>query len=178
MGTPVRQLSLGQRMRCEVAAALVHGPRLLFLDEPTIGLDAPSKRAVRSFIQEINRDEGTTVVLTTHDMGDLEALADRMLMIGNGRMLYDGTLDALRSRFGAHRTLTVDLGRPGTLPAIPGAELTEASDRRAVWRIDTGQVPVSRVISLLSQTLDLVDLRVEDPPVEELVVKLYQEFRV
>jgi len=178
LGTPVRQLSLGQRMRCEVAAALLHGPRLLFLDEPTIGLDAPSKRAVRSFIQELNREEGTTVLLTTHDMGDLEALADRILMIGKGRLLYDGNLEALRTRFGSQRTLTVDLGRPGVLPTIAGADLVESSPSRAVWRVDTSVVTVSSVIASLSAVLDLVDLTVEDPPVEELVVKLYEEFRV
>lgn len=178
LGTPVRQLSLGQRMRCEVAAALLHGPQLLFLDEPTIGLDAPSKRAVRSFVQELNQEEGTTVLLTTHDIGDLEALSHRILMIGHGRLLYDGDLDALRTRFGSQRTLTVDLGRPGDLPSIPGTVLVEASASRAVWRVDTSQVAVSAVIARLSSTLDLVDLTVEDPPVEELVVQLYREFQV
>lgn len=178
LSTPVRQLSLGQRMRCEVAAALLHGPRLLFLDEPTIGLDAPSKRAVRSFIQDLNRQEGTTVLLTTHDIGDLEALSDRILMIGSGKLLYDGDLEALRSRFGSDRTLTVDLAKPGKLPEIPGAFLIEASDRRAVWKVDTSLVRVSSVIALLTENLELADLTVEDPPVEELVVRLYQEFRV
>jgi ABC-2 type transport system ATP-binding protein len=178
LGTPVRQLSLGQRMRCEIAAALLHGPRLLFLDEPTIGLDAPSKRAVRSFIQELNREEGTTVVLTTHDIGDLEALADRILMIGNGRLLYDGSLEALRTRFGTHRTLTVDLGRPGPLPQIPGTVLVSAAEGRAIWRIDTSLASVSSVIAALSALLDIADLRVVDPPGDELVVKLYQEFQV
>jgi len=178
LGTPVRQLSLGQRMRCELAAALIHRPRLLFLDEPTIGLDAPSKRAVRSFIQDLNREEGTTVLVTTHDMGDLEALADRILMLGRGRLLYDGHLEALRTRFGRQRTLTVDLGRPGALPDITGAELVEQEGLRAVWRIDTTRVSVSAVIQQLGACLDLVDLTVADPPVEELVVQLYQEFQV
>ena len=172
--TPVRQLSLGQRMRCEVAAALLHRPKLLFLDEPTIGLDAPSKQAVRSFVRELNRDEGTTVLLTTHDMGDVEALADRILMIGHGRLLYDGDLEALRSRFGPEKTLTVDLARPSELAPIPGCRLVESSPNRAVWAVDTTQIPVSRVIARLSATLDIVDLTVEDPPVEDLVVRLYR----
>ncbi|MFC5700254.1 ATP-binding cassette domain-containing protein [Cohnella faecalis] len=97
--TPVRQLSLGQRMRCEIAASLLHGPSLLFLDEPTIGLDAVSKIAVRRFIQTINREKGVTVILTTHDMSDIEALAHRVLLIGKGRLLYDGNLEAMRTRF-------------------------------------------------------------------------------
>ena len=95
--TPARQLSLGQRMRCEVAAALLHGPRLLFLDEPTIGLDAVSKLALRDFIRQVNRERGVTVLLTTHDMQDVEALADRVLLIGRGRLLMDGGFDDVRA---------------------------------------------------------------------------------
>ncbi|WP_276356857.1 ABC transporter ATP-binding protein [Cohnella caldifontis] len=98
--TPVRQLSLGQRMRCEIAASLLHEPRILFLDEPTIGLDAASKIAVRDFIKTINREKGVTVILTTHDMSDIEALANRILLIGKGTLLYDGDLPDLRSRYG------------------------------------------------------------------------------
>ena len=97
--TPVRTLSLGQRMRCELAASLLHRPEILFLDEPTIGLDAVSKLAVRRFIRERNQQEGTTVILTTHDMNDIEALTDRILLIGKGRLLYDGSLDDLRGKY-------------------------------------------------------------------------------
>ncbi|MFB9280180.1 ABC transporter ATP-binding protein [Cohnella cellulosilytica] len=99
--TPVRQLSLGQRMRCEIAASLLHGPGILFLDEPTIGLDAVSKIAVRRFISTINKEKGVTVILTTHDMSDIEALARRILLIGKGKLLYDGDLDAMREKYGA-----------------------------------------------------------------------------
>ncbi|XID95492.1 ATP-binding cassette domain-containing protein [Paenibacillaceae bacterium WGS1546] len=97
--TPVRQLSLGQRMRCEIAASLLHGPDILFLDEPTIGLDAVSKIAVRQFIAAINKEKGVTVILTTHDMNDIEALARRILLIGKGKLLYDGELGALRDKY-------------------------------------------------------------------------------
>ncbi|MFC4305465.1 ABC transporter ATP-binding protein [Cohnella boryungensis] len=96
---PVRQLSLGQRMRCEIAASLLHGPAILFLDEPTIGLDAVSKIAVRQFIATINKEKGVTVILTTHDMSDIEALAQRILLIGKGRLLYDGELGAMRDKY-------------------------------------------------------------------------------
>jgi ABC-2 type transport system ATP-binding protein len=106
--TPVRQLSLGQRMRCEIAASLLHSPKILFLDEPTIGLDAVSKLAVREFIKTVNKEKGVTVILTTHDMNDIEALAGRILMIGKGRLLYDGKLDELRSRFGTEETKTAE----------------------------------------------------------------------
>ncbi|TVY00437.1 ATP-binding cassette domain-containing protein [Cohnella terricola] len=97
--TPVRQLSLGQRMRCEIAASLLHSPRILFLDEPTIGLDAVSKIAVRQFVTRINKEKGVTVILTTHDMNDIEALAQRIILIGKGNLLYDGELAALREKY-------------------------------------------------------------------------------
>lgn len=104
---PVRQLSLGQRMRCEIAASLLHGPKILFLDEPTIGLDAVSKVAVRQFIKTMNNQLGVTVILTTHDMSDIEALADRILMIGKGELLFDGPLAEVRERFGRRRQVVV-----------------------------------------------------------------------
>ncbi|MFC4600061.1 ABC transporter ATP-binding protein [Cohnella hongkongensis] len=116
--TPVRQLSLGQRMRCEIAASLLHGPGILFLDEPTIGLDAVSKIAVRRFISAINKEKGVTVILTTHDMNDIEALASRILLIGKGRLLYDGDLAAMRAKYGA-----VEDGRAGGGSAIEEALL-------------------------------------------------------
>ena len=103
LGQPVRQLSLGQRMRAEIAAALLHEPRILFLDEPTIGLDAPSKLAVREFVKRLNRERGVTVLLTTHDMHDIDAMAERVIVIGHGRLLADGTFDALRARIAAEQ---------------------------------------------------------------------------
>lgn len=104
---PVRQLSLGQRMRCEIAAALLHGPKILFLDEPTIGLDAASKLAVRQFVKTMNRQLGVTVILTTHDMSDIEALAERIIMIGKGEVLFDGSLSEVRARFGSRQQVVI-----------------------------------------------------------------------
>lgn len=129
--TPTRQLSLGQRMRCEIAAALIHSPRLLFLDEPTIGLDASSKLAVRAFVSELNREKGTTVILTTHDMQDVEALAKRIILIGKGRILLDGQLSDLKHRFEGKRKLTAEFS--GTLRFIgKGGETPEGSAGAAV----------------------------------------------
>lgn len=108
INNPVRQLSLGQRMRCEIAASLLHSPKVLFLDESTIGLGAVSKIAVRRFIKNINKEKKVTVILTTHDMNDIEALADRILLIGKGRILYDGNLNSLRSHFGTNKTIILD----------------------------------------------------------------------
>ena len=176
--TPVRQLSLGQRMRCEIAASLLHGPRILFLDEPTIGLDAVSKLAVRQFIRTINREKGVTVILTTHDMSDIEALAGRILMIGKGTLLYDGTLSDLRGRFGSHRTVTVDYRENPRPLELPGAKPLSWTPERAVFRVDTGQVAIADVLARLSEQVELLDVAIEAKPVEELIVELYREHRI
>ncbi len=178
VNTPVRQLSLGQRMRCEIAASLLHSPRILFLDEPTIGLDAVSKIAVRQFIKSINKEKRVTVILTTHDMNDIEALAERILLIGKGRILYDGVLDTLRSRFGTGKTVTVDYMENDSLPEIEGAKLLSRSPERASFYIDTRRARVSDVISVLSGRLELLDVTVENPPIEEIIVELYKEYKI
>ncbi len=178
MGSPVRQLSLGQRMRCEIAASLLHSPRILFLDEPTIGLDAVSKMAVRRFIKTINREKKVTVILTTHDMNDIEALTNRILLIGKGRILYDGDLESLRGKFGGTKTVTIDFTEDGQLPAIPGARILSCSLGRAVIEVDTCRIKASEVIAILSGKLDLLDMTVANLPVEELVVALYREYQI
>lgn len=175
--TPTRQLSLGQRMRCELAASLLHEPRLLFLDEPTIGLDAVSKIAVRGFIKRLNHEKKTTVILTTHDMQDVEALAKRILLIGRGRILLDGSLEDLHKRGGKMKTITVDYSGGGFLP-IPGLTLSRQLDGRAVFVIDTAELPVSRAIAHLSQSAEISDLTVVGAGAEEMVAALYQEFAI
>lgn len=176
--TPVRQLSLGQRMRCELAASLLHSPSLLFLDEPTIGLDAVSKIAVRQFIQTINKEKGITVILTTHDMSDIEALANRILLIGKGTILYDGNIGQLRNRFGARKTVTADFrGHPNPI-AIRGTSLLSWSPERAVLSVDTAQVMISEVIARLSNQVELVDVAIEAQPIEEIIVQLYKEYDI
>lgn len=178
VGTPVRQLSLGQRMRCEIAASLLHEPKLLFLDEPTIGLDAVSKIAVRQFIQTINREQGVTVILTTHDMHDIEALADRILLIGKGSLLYDGRLGELRGLFGASKTITADYRETSDRLDIPGTETVHWSASRAVLRVDTRQVQMSEVIAQLSARVELLDVSIDAQPIEDTIIRLYEEYRI
>lgn len=175
--TPARQLSLGQRMRCEFAASLLHDPKTLFLDEPTIGLDAVSKLAVRRFIRRINQEKNTTVILTTHDMQDIEALAQRILFIGKGRILLDGPLEQLRAQYDGVRTLTVRY-TDGTFILPPGMTLESQTEGQAVFRVDTAVLPVSAAIEALSKNADIQDLSVSGATAEQLVVSLYQRFAV
>jgi ABC-2 type transport system ATP-binding protein len=176
--TPVRQLSLGQRMRCEIAASLLHSPQILFLDEPTIGLDAISKIAVRQFIKTINKEKGVTIILTTHDMNDIEALANRILLIGNGTLLYDGNLNSLRNRFNTSKTITIDYRETTEPLLLPGTALLSWSPERAVLSVDTEQVKISDIIAQLSARVELLDVAVEAQPIEEIIVQLYKEYRI
>jgi ABC-2 type transport system ATP-binding protein len=176
--TPVRQLSLGQRMRCEIAASLLHDPKILFLDEPTIGLDAVSKIAVRQFIKTINKEKGVTVILTTHDMNDIEALANRILLIGNGRLLYQGNLNELRNRFGTSRTITADYRENPNPFEIPGTSMLTWSPERAVLIVDTELMTISDVIARLSAEVELIDLSIEARAIEEVIVQLYKEYQI
>ena len=175
--TPARQLSLGQRMRCEVAASLLHEPKILFLDEPTIGLDAVSKAAVRSFIRAVNKEQGTTVLLTTHDMQDIEALTERILLIGKGRILLDGTLDELKRRRPSQRKLTVAYNGD-KLPAIEGLSILKDEHSRAELLLDTELLSVSEAIARISAQAEIKDVSVAGESVEELVVSLYREYRI
>ena len=172
LDVPVRQLSLGQRMRCDVVAALLHGPRLLFLDEPTIGLDAPAKLAVRQFVRGLNRERGTTVILTTHDMDDVEALCTRVVVIDHGRISCDGTLDQLRARVGVERRMTVDLEHE-TPVALDGATVVRQEGRRVVLAFDPRRVSAAEVVARVTAAHAVTDLFVENPPIEEIVARLY-----
>ena len=176
--TPVRQLSLGQRMRCEIAASLLHSPKILFLDEPTIGLDAISKLAVRQFIKKYNEERKLTVILTTHDMADIEALANRLILIGKGNLLFDGRLSDLRERFSMEKTMTIDHG-PGYVPLdIDGTTIISQAPERTVLSVDTKLVSVSDVIGTVSKLVDLTDVSVNSQPIEELIVQLYKEYQI
>jgi ABC-2 type transport system ATP-binding protein len=176
LDVPVRQLSLGQRMRCDLAAALLHSPPLLYLDEPTIGLDAVSKLAVRDFVRRLNRDRGVTVILTTHDMDDIEVLCNRVLVIHEGKILTDGTLDDLRARVTKERWLTVDL-EDGEWIDDPDTEVIQRDGNRVVMRFDPERASAATLIGRLTERRGVRDLFVENPPIEEIIARLYVDLR-
>ncbi|MCL2513680.1 MAG: ATP-binding cassette domain-containing protein [Oscillospiraceae bacterium] len=177
MKTPARSLSLGQRMRCEIAASLLHSPKTLFLDEPTIGLDAVSKIAVRQFIKKLNAEHGTTVILTTHDMQDIEALTERILLIGKGRILLDGSLEELKKRSSERKTLVVEY--KGAAPEICfGMAVREDKDGRLVISLDPSILSVSDAITSLAAGAEITDVSVSGVTAEEMVASLYKEYRI
>jgi len=175
--TPARNLSLGQRMRCEIAASLLHNPKTLFLDEPTIGLDAVSKIAVRNFIKRLNAERGTTVILTTHDMQDIEALTNRILLIGKGKILLNGSLDELKKHASERKTLVIKYR--GRAPGIcTGMVITEAREGQLVISFEPSSVQVSDAISYFAAQTELLDVSVSDITTEEMVASLYKEYRI
>lgn len=173
LDTPVRQLSLGQRMRADIAAAMLHNPRILFLDEPTIGLDAISKLAVRDFVKQLNRDQGVTVILTTHDMQDIEALASRVILIGNGEILQDGPIDAIRAASRAERRITVDFDEALEGVSLEKTEVVASQPGRVTLQFDPAQISTHDLISALSARYPVRDLVVSEAPIEEIVARLY-----
>lgn len=172
--TPVRALSLGQRMRANLAAALLHDPDIVFLDEPTIGLDVVAKERIRQFIQQINRERGTTIILTTHDLSDVEKLCERVMMIDHGKLLFDGPLAELRRRFGGERELVVDFAEDYADPAIEGATLIQREGVRATYRFSQA-LSASDLIGRLSARYRLSDLSVREPQIEDTVRRIYEQ---
>lgn len=174
---PVRQLSLGSRMRCEIAASLIHNPKILFLDEPTIGLDAVSKKIVRDFIKKLNKEEKVTVILTTHDMADIEALAKRIILIGKGRVLYDGTLNNLKKNYDylrKVRVITKDKFNINKNYIISKKNMKDGME----FIIDIRKVEISEFIKLLSSKVSIVDLDIDTGNIDDLIVRLYEEYKI
>jgi ABC-2 type transport system ATP-binding protein len=169
--TPVRQLSLGQRIRGELTAAMLHGPELLFLDEPTIGLDVVAKQRVRDFLVQINREHGVTVLLTTHDLGDIERLCSRLLVIDHGKLIWDGGIDDLKERYGAERTLIVDLEEPAPPLELEGARVEKIDGPRQWLRF---QGPAADLTARVAASARLVDLHLSEPDIEEIVRRIYR----
>jgi ABC-2 type transport system ATP-binding protein len=173
--TPVRSLSLGQRMRADLAAALLHDPKLVFLDEPTIGLDVVAKERIRGFIQSINRERGVTILLTTHDLGDVEKLCERVLMIDRGRLLFDGQLAALRERFGGERELVIDLADDYDEVRVAGATLVAREGRRVTLSFGADGLSASDLIARVSALYRISDLSVREPNLENTLRRIYEK---
>ncbi|MEU2713334.1 ATP-binding cassette domain-containing protein [Streptomyces sp. NPDC007205] len=171
---PVRQLSLGQRMRGDIAAALLHDPEVLYLDEPTIGLDVVSKSKVRGFLRELNTERGTTVLLTTHDLQDIEQLCSRVMVIDHGRMMYDGPLAGLHEAGESERTLVVDLERELPPVQVPSARVVRVEGPRQWLAFPAGQ-SAAPLVAHLAAEYPLVDLSVREPDIEAVIAKMYAE---
>jgi ABC-2 type transport system ATP-binding protein len=173
--TPVRSLSLGQRMRADLCAALLHDPILLFLDEPTIGLDVVAKERIRRFVRHVNQERGTTVLLTTHDLSDVEKLCERVMIIDRGRLVYDGGLDTLHHRFGGQRHLVVEFADDYAEVPVEGARVVERDGRWVTYQFERDAITASELIGRLSAHYRLRDLQVREPEIDDTIRRIYEE---
>lgn len=174
LSTPVRRLSLGQRMRCDLTAALLHNPEILYLDEPTIGLDVVAKEQVRQFLREVNAERQVTVILTTHDLNDVEQVCQRLIIIDSGKIIYDGGIDALKKRYGKTRMLIVDLAQAYSEVQLEGVDLTRRDGNRIWLAFDRDTISASEVIAQLTARYEIQDLTISEPEIEEIVRRIYE----
>ena len=175
INTPVRHLSLGQRMRGDIAASLLHNPDILYLDEPTIGLDVVVKERIRQFIKEINIERKTTVILTTHDLLDIEALCNRIMIIDHGKVIYDGSIDEIRRRFGTESTLLIDFKEPPDELEVDGALEIQLEGIRASIKFDRKRFTASDLISEIAGKYPVLDLTIEDISLDGIIRDVYEE---
>ncbi|MBQ6498096.1 MAG: ATP-binding cassette domain-containing protein [Bacilli bacterium] len=174
---PVRQLSLGQRMRCEIAASLLHNPDILFLDEPTIGLDAVSKQLVRDFIKKLNKEKHTTIILTTHDMSDITTLAKRIILIGKGKVLYDGSLKKLKDKYETETYVSVKT--KDTLNIKKKGIISKTKNKEGYdLVINNKLISISELLTLLSHKISIDDIEIEQEPIDKMIVRLYEDYQI
>ena len=178
MKQPVRSLSLGQRMRCEIAASLLHKPKILFLDEPTIGLDAESKKIVRDFIKKLNKNHKTTVILTTHDMTDIEALAKRIILIGKGELLYDGTLSNLKKKYGSYKEVLVSTNEKIDKIRLKGIVKKSKNINGYSFIIDSNVLLLSKLLNNLSLKYVINDIDIKNESIDDVILKLYHDYEI
>jgi len=176
LSTPVRKLSLGQRMRCDLAASLIYEPGIVYLDEPTIGLDVEAKHRIRQFLKELNKS-GTTVILTTHDMDDIEELCPRIIIIDKGKKIYDGPIDQIKKIFGKERTLVIDFYGDITNGKFnwKGVKLIEKEGDIVKLLINTNKTSVSGIIKRILSKWSVQDISIEEPQIEEIIRKIYRK---
>lgn len=175
MDTPVRSLSLGQRMRADLCAALLHNPKLVFLDEPTIGLDVVAKQRIRDFIQFLNQERKTTILLTTHDISDVAKLCERVMIIDHGKILFDGNLSSLLDEFGGYRLLAVDFAEFYPNPHLDDASIIQQVGNKVVYSFERNTISASKLINQLSEKYRIRDLEVRDQPIEDTIRRIYEE---
>ena len=165
-------------MRCEIAASLMHNPSILFLDEPTIGLDATSKKIVRDFILKINKERKVTVILTTHDMLDIEALAKRIILIGKGEILYDGSLSKLKSKYGSYKNIVVNTEQKIDTSSLKGIISKKKIDEGYEFVIDSNIISVSDFLNYISKSYQVSDVEIENEKIDEIILKLYEDYQI
>ena len=175
---PVRKLSLGERMRCEIVGSLLHRPSILFLDEPTIGLDVVAKQHIRQHIRELNEREGTTVFLTSHDAGDVEQLCRRVIVINHGKVVFDDSVSALRQRFLRRKLISLKLLSPVAPVDLPGLSVARHDDYELVVEVDTSVQPIEAAVAKLMGGAEIADVSIEDPPLEEIIAAIYLQAAV
>ncbi len=175
---PVRQLSLGQRMRADIAAALLHSPEIVFFDEPTIGVDVVGKESIRSFIRDLNAEDGVTMLFTTHDMQDIEKTCKRLIIINKGSKIYDGTLEGIRKLHGSSRQLDVFFMNDETVSAIPGVEIQEVDKRHIQLIFDGRNVHINDLMSHLLSTYNVKDINIAEPDIDSIIRKIYSREKV
>jgi ABC-2 type transport system ATP-binding protein len=179
LGTAVRKLSLGQRMRCEIAAALLHRPRILFLDEPTIGLDVIAKQSIRELIHEMNQQEGVAVLLTSHDAGDIERLCKRVIVINHGTVVFDDRVSAMRRRYLRRKVIDLRLREAwdadAAWPHMPGVDVVKAKGFGVKLEVDTDVQPIAQAVGALMAAVPVADITIEDAPLEEIIAAIYRD---
>ncbi|MDQ6826166.1 MAG: ATP-binding cassette domain-containing protein [Candidatus Eremiobacteraeota bacterium] len=173
--TPVRQLSLGQRMRGDFAAALLHDPKIVYLDEPTIGLDVVAKESIRTFVRTINEERGTTIVLTTHDLADVERLCRRIVLIDKGTVIYDGAIEKIKEQYGTHRTLVVTLCEAYPNFTVEHAEIVSHDATVVRLRFDRKEVRADELIRRVTEAYCVTDVSIEEPELESIIRRIYIE---
>ncbi|MDY4077443.1 MAG: ATP-binding cassette domain-containing protein [Clostridium sp.] len=182
MLTPVRSLSLGQRMRADIAAALIHNPKVVYLDEPTIGLDVMVKEKVRNAIREINKKYGTTIILTTHDLNDIEELCSRIIIIDNGKKIYDGSLEEIKSRYGARTSIELQVKKKINLSSLNFKENLEEDDlnikeenNKIIATFNKNKISSSEIMSEILTKVEVIDFKVIETSIEDIIKKIYSE---
>lgn len=175
LDTPVRKLSLGQRMRCEIAASLLHKPKVLFLDEPTIGLDVIARQELRDLISEWNREEGLTIFLTSHDAGDIESVAKRVIVINHGRVVLDDSVNAMKRQYLCEKVIGVKFHDEHKSLDVPGVKILKSNTHALKLEVDTRVTPIEKVLHEVMQTGAVADITIEDPPLEEIIAHIYNQ---